>query len=51
MENVGDVWTWIAIDADSKLVVSWLVGSRDAEAANCFMNVTLLGSTALIYVC
>ena len=23
----GDVWTWVAIDADSKLVPSWLVGS------------------------
>jgi IS1 family transposase len=38
MEKVGDVWTWTAIDADSKLVVSWLVGSRDAESAHCFMN-------------
>ena len=27
----GDVWTWTAIDADTKLVVSWLVGNRDAE--------------------
>lgn len=27
----GDTWTWTAIDADSKLVVSWLVGGRDAE--------------------
>src|SRR5882762_5640739 len=25
----GDVWTWTAIDADSKLVMSWLVASRD----------------------
>ncbi len=31
--NVGDVWTWTAIDADSKLLVSWLVGGRDAGAA------------------
>src|ERR1035441_1378722 len=29
--GVGDVWTWIAIDADSKLVPSWFVGKRNAE--------------------
>jgi len=34
----GDVWTWTAICADSKLVPSWLVGSRDAETANAFME-------------
>ena len=33
----GDVWTWTAIDADSKLVPSWLVGTRDAGAAYTFM--------------
>jgi IS1 family transposase len=33
----GDVWTWTALDADSKLIVSWLVGSRDADAACSFM--------------
>ena len=36
-EGAGDVWTWTALDADSKLIVSWLVGSRDAECANAFM--------------
>jgi IS1 family transposase len=36
--NVGDVWTWTAIDADSKLIVSWLLGSRDAGAAWEFMT-------------
>jgi IS1 family transposase len=30
----GDVWTWVAIDADSKLVPTWLVGSRDS--ADCY---------------
>ena len=35
--NVGDVWTWTAIDADSKLIVSWLIGDRDAGAAYEFM--------------
>ena len=29
----GDVWTWIALDADTKLVPSWLVSTRDAGAA------------------
>ena len=34
----GDVWTWVAIDADTKLVPSWLVGSRNAECAHTFIN-------------
>ena len=29
----GDVWTWTAIDADSKLIVTFLVGRRDPETA------------------
>lgn len=33
----GDVWTWTALDANSKLIVSWLVGDRDADAACSFM--------------
>ncbi|MBA2550450.1 MAG: DDE-type integrase/transposase/recombinase [Nocardioidaceae bacterium] len=33
----GDVWTWTAIDADTKLVPSWLVGERTAEDAYVFM--------------
>jgi len=36
--GVGDVWTWTAIDADSKFVVSWNVGNRDAETAKEFMQ-------------
>lgn len=36
--GVGDVWTWIAIDPESKLVVSWYVGLRNAEHAKVFMN-------------
>lgn len=31
--GVGDVWTWVAIDADSKLILSWRVGPRDASTA------------------
>ncbi|MCX6827706.1 MAG: DDE-type integrase/transposase/recombinase [candidate division Zixibacteria bacterium] len=34
----GDVWTWTAIDPESKLIISWLVGLRDAEHAKVFMN-------------
>ncbi len=34
----GDVWTWTAICADSKLIPCWLVGSRDAYSANEFMH-------------
>ena len=34
----GDVWTWVAIDADSKLVMSWLVGKRNAEYARKFVD-------------
>lgn len=34
----GDVWTWTAIDADSKLVLSWLVGVRDSEYAKAFIE-------------
>lgn len=34
----GDVYTWVAIDADSKLVVSWLVGRRSPEYAKVFMD-------------
>jgi IS1 family transposase len=34
----GDVWTWTAIDPESKLAVSWYVGLRNAEHAKFFMN-------------
>lgn len=36
--DAGDVWTWTAIDADSKLIVSYLAGSRDAGCAYDFMQ-------------
>ena len=36
--DAGDVWTWTALDADSKLIVSWLVGGRDSEYAIEFMD-------------
>jgi IS1 family transposase len=34
----GDVWTFTAIDADSKLVISWAVGRRDAGCATDFLE-------------
>ncbi len=34
----GDVWTWVAIDADTKLVPCFHVGRRDAQAASEFIN-------------
>ncbi|WP_206517332.1 helix-turn-helix domain-containing protein [Mesorhizobium sp. M7A.F.Ca.US.008.03.1.1] len=37
-EWAGDTWTWTAIDADTKLVMSWLVGGRDSEYAMGFMD-------------
>lgn len=36
--RAGDVWTWTGIDADSKLIVGWLVGDRSAETATVFMK-------------
>ena len=36
--EAGDTWTWTALDADSKLIVSWLVGGRDSEYAMAFMD-------------
>lgn len=36
--GVGSVWTWTAIDADTKLICSWMVGSRDGSAAYEFMQ-------------
>ncbi len=36
--EAGDTWTWTALDSDSKLIVSWLVGGRDSEYAIEFMD-------------
>jgi IS1 family transposase len=38
VEGAGDTWTWTAIDADSKLLVTWLIGGRDGGAALAFMD-------------
>jgi IS1 family transposase len=36
--GVGSVWTWTALDADTKLMCSWMVGNRGADAAHEFMQ-------------
>ena len=37
-EGAGDTWTWTAIDAEAKLILSWLVGGRDAGYATEFLQ-------------
>jgi IS1 family transposase len=36
--GAGNVWTWTALDSDSKMILSWAVGDRGAETANLFMD-------------
>ena len=36
--GAGDIWTWVGLDADTKLVASWYVGERDSEAAAMFID-------------
>lgn len=36
--GIGDVWTFVGIDATSKLIVSWLVGERDPDYAYVFLK-------------
>jgi len=38
VDGIGTVWTWTAIDPDSKLMVSWLVGNHETESATEFMQ-------------
>lgn len=37
-QGAGDAWTWTAICADTKLIVSWMIGGRDSWFAYDFMN-------------
>jgi IS1 family transposase len=37
-DRSGDVWTWTALDSQSKMILSYLVGDRDAEHALEFMD-------------
>src|SRR5579862_7787823 len=34
----GSVWTWVALDADTKLCCTWMVGNRGAGAASEFIK-------------
>lgn len=36
--SAGDVWTWVAIDADTKLIPTWTIGPRDGVTARIFVN-------------
>ncbi len=36
--DAGDIWLWTAIDADTKLVPTWMLGSRDAYCAELFID-------------
>ena len=38
LQGVDSIWTWVAIDAETKLVPSWLVGLRDGEHARLFVD-------------
>lgn len=37
-EDAGDVWTWTALDADTKLIVSYFVGDRSGQSAIALMD-------------
>jgi IS1 family transposase len=37
-DGAGDAWTWTALDADTKLIVSFFVGGRDGDCATWFMD-------------
>jgi IS1 family transposase len=37
-DYAGDVWTWVGIDADTKLVISWMIGGKDAESGKVFIE-------------
>jgi hypothetical protein len=37
-DGAGDTWTWTAIEADTKLIISYFVGGRDGECAAWFIN-------------
>jgi len=36
--DAGDVWLWVAVDADTKLVPSWMLGQRDLTTATAFVS-------------
>lgn len=36
-DGIGNIWTWVAIDANTKLIPIWPVGTRDLEHASAFV--------------
>lgn len=38
MYGIGSIWTWVAMEADSKFAISWLIGNRDVEYARIFVR-------------
>src|SRR6266850_6954731 len=36
--GMGDIWTWTALDADTKLVPTWMIGGRDSGMAHAFIQ-------------
>jgi IS1 family transposase len=38
IDGAGDTWTWTALEADTKLIVSYFVGGRDSDCAKWFMG-------------
>ena len=38
VEGAGDTWTWTAIEAETKLLITWLVGGRNSDYAIAFMD-------------
>jgi len=38
VDGAGDTWTWTALDADTKLIVSYFIGARDSDCAKWFMD-------------
>lgn len=36
--SAGDIWLWVAIDADTKIVPTWLLGNRDGHTARVFIK-------------
>jgi IS1 family transposase len=37
-DGAGDIWTWVAIDADTKLIISWYTGAREELSAQIFLT-------------
>ncbi len=37
LDGIGDTWTWIALDSETKLIPSWHVGKRDITDAHLFI--------------